>query len=125
MHADVVEDSERATGRRSEGLFLAGPALLQKSVSGAGYLCKGALLALSGFSAAEGEVEKVAATQRLALAVVALSAVLPPLALYILSHYAISRRRHLANLAKLGYAHPLLPAGDGSIASRESQHNFE
>ena len=36
MVADVVEDSQVATGRRSEGLFFAGMTFVQKAISGLG-----------------------------------------------------------------------------------------
>ena len=44
MLADVVEASEVTTGRRSEGLFFAGSAFMQKVVSGLGLLASGLVL---------------------------------------------------------------------------------
>ena len=49
------------SGRRSEGLFFAGPALIQKSISGLGYIVKGSILTAVGFSTATTDAEKVAA----------------------------------------------------------------
>ena len=44
MVADVVEASELKTGRRSEGLFFAASAFIQKAVSGFGILGAGILI---------------------------------------------------------------------------------
>jgi GPH family glycoside/pentoside/hexuronide:cation symporter len=49
MMADVVEDSETRTGRRSEGVFFAGSFFVQKCTSGIGIFVAGAILALAGF----------------------------------------------------------------------------
>ena len=46
MIADVVEDSEVSTGRRSEGLFFAANSLAQKAVNGLGVIVAGQLLAV-------------------------------------------------------------------------------
>jgi len=51
MVADVVEDSELKTGRRSEGLFFSASSLVQKSVSGFGIMISGQLLRLAEFPA--------------------------------------------------------------------------
>jgi len=106
MTADVVEDSQRQTGRRSEGLFFAGPNLVQKCISGLGFVVKGVLLTAVGFEAAAGDAEKAAATAKLAAILVALGVLLPSLSLWILSHYEITRDTHERNLAQLGYGRP-------------------
>src|SRR6201999_3205081 len=49
MLADVVEESEVTTGRRSEGLFFAGSAFMQKVVTGLGLLGSGMVLWAAGF----------------------------------------------------------------------------
>jgi len=49
MMADVVEDSEVKTGRRSEGVFFAGSFFVQKCTSGIGILFAGSILAVAGF----------------------------------------------------------------------------
>lgn len=103
MTADVVEDSQRKTGKRSEGLFFAGPALIQKSITGFGYIIKGAILSAVGFSTAETEAQKAAAVVDLAWVTVVLSVVLPTIALFIFSKYSITQAIHEENLADLGY----------------------
>ncbi|MFC3077427.1 MFS transporter [Phenylobacterium terrae] len=49
MLADVVEDSEVRTGRRSEGLLFSADSLLKKTVSGLGVFTSGLLLTFVGF----------------------------------------------------------------------------
>ncbi|MBS0332818.1 MAG: MFS transporter, partial [Proteobacteria bacterium] len=49
MIADVVEDSELRTGRRSEGLFFAAAAFVNKAVSGVGIFASGLLLSAVHF----------------------------------------------------------------------------
>src|SRR3546814_14334379 len=44
MMADVVEESEARTGRRSEGVFFAGSFFVQKCTSGIGIFCAGLML---------------------------------------------------------------------------------
>ncbi len=51
MLADIVEDSQLKTGRRSEGLFFAANAFVQKAVSGLGGLISGVILAVAHFPA--------------------------------------------------------------------------
>jgi Na+/melibiose symporter-like transporter len=103
MTADVVEDSQRKTGKRSEGLFFAGPHLIQKAISGVGLMIKGLILTFIGFSATASEAEKVASMQDLAVVIVVLSLTLPMVSLYLLSRYEINRSQHESNLGFLGY----------------------
>lgn len=49
MLADVVEQSEMETGRRSEGVFFAGFFFVQKCSSGLGIFATGLILSVSGF----------------------------------------------------------------------------
>ena len=51
MMADIVEDSQLRTGRRSEGLFFSANAFVQKAVSGLGGLISGIILAIAHFPA--------------------------------------------------------------------------
>ena len=51
MMADVVEDSEAKTNRRSEGVFFAGWLFVQKCTSGVGIFLAGLILSLTGFPA--------------------------------------------------------------------------
>ena len=103
MTADVVEDSQTRTGKRSEGLFFAGPNLIQKSISGLGLMIKGIVLTLVGFTPDGTEAEKVAAIEGLAGVIVVLSIILPATSLWIFSRYQITRDIHDRNLENLGY----------------------
>ena len=49
MMADVVEDSEMRTGRRSEGVVFAGSFFVQKCTSGVGIGLAGLILWIAGF----------------------------------------------------------------------------
>ena len=112
MTADVVEDSQRKTGKRSEGLFFAGPHLIQKAISGVGLMIKGLILTFIGFSATASEAEKIASMEDLAVVIVVLSLTLPMVSLYLLSRYEINRSQHESNLGFLGYNTTEEPGGD-------------
>lgn len=105
MVADVVEDSEVATGRRSEGLLFAANAFVQKSVSGIGIFTSTLLLTAIGFprGATPGAVEPTV-VQRLGLVYTPLLVALYALALAFLGAYRISRDTHEANLRRLAEA---------------------
>lgn len=106
MTADVVEDSQQKTGKRSEGLFFAGPHLVQKCVSGLGLMIKGLILTAVGFSASATLAQKVVSIRELAVVIVVIYIVSPMLSLTLLSRYEITRESHEANLASLGYGVP-------------------
>ena len=59
MVFDVVEDSQKKTGRRDEGLFLAGPGLFQKVFSGLGVFILGFVLQFLGFSNTEATIQEM------------------------------------------------------------------
>jgi GPH family glycoside/pentoside/hexuronide:cation symporter len=105
MVADIVEESQRITGRRSEGLLTAGPALAQKTVSAGGVLVVGMLLSVFGFSVANPTVEAMQEPIRnLAVFHVALDLTLPWMSIYLVSKYTITRSSHAQDLKTLGYA---------------------
>lgn len=103
MTADVVEDSQTKTGKRSEGLFFSGPHLVQKAISGLGLMIKGIVLTVVGFNAGATVADKVAAVQSLAAVIVVLAVVLPATSLWLFSRYQITRNVHDSNLENLGY----------------------
>lgn len=102
MIADVVEDSEVTTGRRSEGLFFAANSFIQKAVSGFGIFASTVLLSLIGFpqGAKPGEVDPTV-VRNLGLAFIPALVVLYAGTLAFLSAYRISRATHEANLEQL------------------------
>jgi Na+/melibiose symporter-like transporter len=105
MLADVVEDSEVKTGRRSEGLLLSAENMFWKMVSGVGVFVSGLMLALSAFPA-HAERGHVPPETLRSLAVVYVPSMA---AIYILTiacmwFYNIDRKSHEANLARLAEA---------------------
>ena len=105
MVADIVEDSQRTTGRRSEGLLTAGPALAQKTISAGGVFVVGMLLSIFGFSDANPSVEAMQGPIRnLATFHVTLNLTLPWISIYLVSKYTITRQGHAQDIESLGYA---------------------
>lgn len=102
MVGDVVEESQIATGRRSEGLFYAANTLMQKSTSGLGVFAAGMLVAFAGIVPGTDPRGIDPEIPRL-LAVVYVPALV---ALYVLGAlflfgYRIDRTSHEANLHEL------------------------
>lgn len=103
MIADVVEDSERVTGRRSEGLFFSANAFVLKSVTGVGLFVTGILLSFADFpAAAHPGPETHAAMTKLAFLEQPLIMVCYLISITFLAAYPITRRGHQANLEALG-----------------------
>ncbi len=102
MIADIVEDSELSTGRRSEGVFVAANAFVQKAVSGIGIFASTMLLSVIGFpsDAQPGGVDPLVVRQ-LGLVYAPALIALYLVAIGFLATYGISRERHLSNLEKL------------------------
>lgn len=103
MLADVVEDSELRTGRRSEGLFFAARSLVIKAVSGVGGLVATVLLLIVHFpERANPATLDPSIPKHLALVYFPTSFGLYCVALVCLSFYKIDRATHEENLRKLG-----------------------
>ena len=102
MIADVVEQSELKTGRRSEGLFFAARNFINKSVSGVGVVLATSLLTAIDFptDAAPGEVEPTV-VDSLAYAYAPLLFLLYLVAIAAIFFYRISRDLHQDNLRRL------------------------
>jgi GPH family glycoside/pentoside/hexuronide:cation symporter len=102
MIADVVEDSELRTGKRSEGLFFSAAAFVNKAISGMGVLGAGLILFVISFPAhtAPGRVSQTV-LHNLALAYVPVTIGLYLVAVSIMSQYRISKEGHEDNLRKL------------------------
>ena len=103
MLADVVEDSEIGTGRRSEGVFFAARAFVDKSVSGIGIFSSTVLLYLIGFpkGAQPGAIDPTV-VRNLGLAYTPTIVVLYLIAVACMTTYRINRATHEANLQRLG-----------------------
>jgi len=102
MVADIVEDSELSTGRRSEGVFVAAQSFVLKAVSGVGIFASSLLPRAIGFPAGArpGEVDP-AVVRALGLVYAPVIVALYLIALGFLSTYRIDRARHEANLERL------------------------
>ena len=102
MIADVVEDSEVKTGRRSEGIFFAANSFAQKAVNGLGVVVAGQILAIIQFptKAKPGQVPE-ATLFDLAYIYVPTLLFFYLFALAVLSFYKINREDHSENLRKL------------------------
>jgi glycoside/pentoside/hexuronide:cation symporter, GPH family len=102
MLTDVVEDSQRRTGRRSEGLFFATNAFALKAVSGMGVLLGSALLAIAGFPQhADPATLDPDIPRQLALVYLPTVFTLYGMALVFIYFYEIDRTRHEANVSAL------------------------
>ncbi|CAN5466032.1 MFS transporter [soil metagenome] len=102
MMADVVEDSEAKTGRRSEGVFFAGSFFVQKCTSGIGIFVAGAILALAGFpEKARPGLVPVETIDRLTMFYVGVYLVVAVTAGILFSRFPFGRVEHAARLARL------------------------
>jgi Na+/melibiose symporter-like transporter len=102
MIADIVEEAELKTGRRSEGLLIAADTFLQKVSAGVAILIPGLFLALVGFpSHADPATLDPQVMRDLAFISLPLWIVIGLASTSVLLLYRIDRRSHEANLAKL------------------------
>ena len=106
MMADVVEDSEVQTSRRSEGLFYAARSFAAKAVSALGIVFAGTIVSLVGLDGI-----RQAADMTHAMRVDLASFFLPTycglylLAIWLIGRYRIDKAAHNSNLATLGQRH--------------------
>ncbi|TPG40346.1 sodium:melibiose symporter [Sphingomonas koreensis] len=102
MMADVVEESESRTGRRSEGVFFAGSFFVQKCTSGIGIFLAGAILSLARFPAkATPGAVPVATIDRLTLIYIVIYLTLGAIAALCFSRFPFGRTEHEARLARI------------------------
>jgi Na+/melibiose symporter-like transporter len=107
MIADVVEDSERRTGRRSEGLFFSAGSLISKAISGTGVFGAGLILQFVDFpQKAKPDQIDPAILDKLAMTYVPVAAAIYAVGLFCMSRYKISRTSHENNLAALSAEAP-------------------
>lgn len=102
MLADLVEQAELRTGRRSEGLFFAAATFVRKAVQGLGVITAGFVLAAAAFptGAAQGQVsQETLRSLGLFYAPTILTLWLAMMA--VLSTYNLSREGHEENLRRL------------------------
>jgi GPH family glycoside/pentoside/hexuronide:cation symporter len=102
MMADVVEDSEARTGRRSEGVYFAGSFFVQKCTSGLGIMIVGQLLDLVSFpKGAKPGMVPVAVIDHLTLAFILIYGSLAIIAAILFVKFPFGRTEHEARLARM------------------------
>lgn len=103
MVADVTDQIQLETGRRSEGLLFSAATMVNKAISGMGIMLAGLLLAFVGFpdNAQPGQVDADALSGLATIYIVTLS-VATTIAIICLAYYPISRSRHMENIRRLG-----------------------
>lgn len=105
MMADVVEDSEARTGRRSEGVFFAGSFFIQKCTSGVGIALAGLILALAHFpEAAKPDQVPVGTVDRLTVIFILVYIGLGLTGAFLFSRFPFGRTEHNARLKTLAAA---------------------
>ncbi|MFT7129049.1 MAG: GPH family glycoside/pentoside/hexuronide:cation symporter [Gammaproteobacteria bacterium] len=99
MIADVVEQSELKTGRRSEGVFFAARNFIAKSVTGVGIILTTTLLTVIEFpNGADPADVPVALSNDLAIFYAPLSFAVYMISILVLFGYKISRAKHEENV---------------------------
>ncbi len=113
MIADVVEDSELRTGRRSEGLFFSAAAFVSKAVSGVGIFASAMILLAIGFpqDAKPGQVGQDV-VNNLGVVYLVVLATLYGAAILCVSLYRITREGHEESLRKLAAQAELAERGE-------------
>ncbi|MCU0891793.1 MAG: MFS transporter [Sandarakinorhabdus sp.] len=102
MVADLVEQAELATGRRSEGVFFSANTFIRKSVQGLGVMAASFVLTLAAFPKGA-TPDQVSADSLMRLGVTYVPAVwlLWTCMILAVSRYRLSRADHEANMAAL------------------------
>jgi len=120
MLADVVDDAEAKTGRRTEGMLFGLQTFARKSVNGLGLLAAGAVLSLAAFprQSRPGSVDQPTIRHLGALSVIC-TTTLTLCGLAVLSTYSIDREAHEENLAEA------LRRRKGSDLSLHSRHSSD
>ena len=105
MMADVVEDSEARTKRRSEGVFFAGWLFVQKCTSGVGIFVAGLILSLTGFppDAQPGQVSPDTLDRLMLVYACAINGI-ALIAAFTFTRFPFGRAEHQARLARLAAA---------------------
>ena len=98
MTADLVEDTERKSGHRAEGLYFAAFTFTRKVVTGLGMFCSGILI---GISETRGEVMNEATMNEVALFYIPIVTVLYVISILFLRGYTLTRKDHDDNIKAL------------------------
>jgi glycoside/pentoside/hexuronide:cation symporter, GPH family len=101
MAMEIVEDVERDTGRREEGLLGTVNSFVQKLVGAGGVLIAGIIVSASGFDDPNVTVETAA--NNFALTHLIIGFILPIFSTLLILLFNIDRNDHLDNVTDLGY----------------------
>ena len=96
MGMEIVEDVERATGRREEGLLGTVSSMIQKLIGAGGVLIAGAIITWAGFDdpGVTEEMKSGALIDRFAIVHVAIGFFLPIISTLLILKYDIDRKGH-------------------------------
>lgn len=105
MAMEIVEDVEKNTGRREEGLLGTVSSMIQKLVGAGGVLIAGAIITWAGFDnpGVTREMLTGELIRNFAIVHVAIGFCLPIISTLLILKYDIDRRGHLSNVNDLGY----------------------
>ncbi|HEX2590490.1 MAG TPA: MFS transporter [Rhizomicrobium sp.] len=102
MIADVVEFGALQTGRRNEGAFFAALSLVNKSVSGFGFVLSSLVVAIAGFPTnANPATLDPAILRHLLMVYLPILMVMYLFAIYFFNKYRITRAEHAENVRRL------------------------
>jgi Na+/melibiose symporter-like transporter len=103
MIADLVEDAEVRTNKRSEGVFFASVTFIRKTTQGIGVVAAGLLITFSGFpEGATPDQVPMSVVHDLATVYVPVVVMLWSLMIVCVSMYQVDRAKHEENLQTLG-----------------------
>lgn len=105
MAMEIVEDVEKTTGRREEGLLGTVSSMIQKLIGAGGVLIAGLIITWAGFDnpGVTEEMKSGEIINRFAAAHVAIGFFLPIISTLLILKYDIDRKDHLDNVNDLGY----------------------
>ncbi len=102
MMADLSEQLELQSQRRSEGLLFSSITFVRKSVGSLGILIGSSILFLAGIPAGvEGDAIEPASTQKMGAIYLPIMFILWSAMIFVVSHYRVSRDDHLAAISQL------------------------
>lgn len=102
MIADIVEDAQEKTGRRTEGVFFAGNFFIQKCASGLGIFASGLIISWAGLSQkTDADDVLVEVVDRLTTAYIGIIFVLALVSAAIFVRFPIRRHDHEARVRRL------------------------
>jgi len=111
MIADIVEDAQVKTGRRTEGIFFAGNFFVQKCATGVGIFISGMIISWAGLSVQTApDAVSPAVIDRLTAAYIAMVVVMALLSARVFIRFPIRRHDHEARVRQL--AATASPKGD-------------